>query len=162
VLTSHNMTYKIKEKTIFVQGKDEKKIDSVRAPVQQPIPVTGIVTDSLNNPLQGVSIRVKGTATSTVSGEKGYYNINVPKAGDILEFMILGHVVQEYTVSEKTKVLNVALRVQNVDLEDVVVIGYGEVNRRDLTGSVGSVTVEDMQKAPVGSFEEALAGRVAG
>lgn len=162
VLTSHNMTYKIKEKTIFVQGKDEKKIDSVSAPVQQPIPVTGIVTDSLNNPLQGVSIRVKGTATSTVSGEKGYYNINVPKAGDILEFKILGHVVQEYTISEKTKVLNVVMQVQNVDLEDVVVIGYGEVNRRDLTGSVGSVTVEDMQKAPVGSFGEALAGRVAG
>lgn len=129
---------------------------------QEPIPITGRTTDSLGNALPTVNIRVKNTNISTMSGEDGYYNINAPSIGSVLEFTILGHASQEYKVSSDTKVLNVAMLVQSIDLEETVVVAYGTVSKQDLTGSVGTVNIEDMAKAPVTTFTEALAGRVAG
>src|SRR5690606_19818162 len=116
--------------------------------------------DSLGNPLEAVNIRVKDKNITAVSNADGYYHIDVPQAGDILEFRILGHMSEEYTVNRNTKVLNVAMKLLRMDIEDVVVIGYGEVNRKDLTGSVGSVNMSEIEKAPVMSFDQALAGRV--
>src|SRR5690606_35216276 len=112
--------------------------------------------------LESVSVRVKNKNISAVSNPDGYYHINVPEAGDVLEFKIIGHASQEYTIAVDTKVLNVAMKVQRMDIEDVVVIGYGEVQRKDLTGSVGSVNRSEITQAPVMSFDQALAGRVAG
>lgn len=68
---------------------------------------------------------------------------------------------QEVVVGTRTAI-NIALEVESSSLNEVVVVGYGTVRKPDLTGSVGVVPVEDMTKAPVGSFAEALAGRVAG
>src|SRR5690606_14612776 len=68
---------------------------------------------------------------------------------------------REIAINDK-KVLNVSLLEAPTKLNEIVVVGYGEVSRKDLTGAVGSVAIEELQKAPVRSFEEALAGRVAG
>ncbi len=111
-------------------------------------------------PLPGVSVRVKGTGTGTTTAANGKFSIQA-KNTDVLVFSFLGFKAQEITVGARTTV-NVTLTSDATSLSEVIVIGYGTVAKPDLTGSVGVVPVDDMMKAPVGSFAEALAGRVAG
>ncbi|HEY0769563.1 MAG TPA: TonB-dependent receptor plug domain-containing protein, partial [Sphingobacteriaceae bacterium] len=123
--------------------------------------IRGTVTESPTNiPLPGVSVRVKGTQTGTTTSANGNYTI-MAKPTDVIVFTFLGLKTQEITVGTKTTI-NVALAGDATSLSEVVVIGYGTVAKPDLTGSVGVVPVDDMAKAPVGSFADALAGRVAG
>ncbi|HEY0769210.1 MAG TPA: TonB-dependent receptor plug domain-containing protein, partial [Sphingobacteriaceae bacterium] len=123
--------------------------------------IRGTVTEApAGVPLPGVSVRVKGSGTGTTTAANGNYTIQA-KSTDVLVFTFLGLKPQEVTVGTKTTI-NVSLQSDATSLSEVVVIGYGQVAKPDLTGSVGVVPVEDMAKAPVGSFAEALAGRVAG
>jgi TonB-dependent starch-binding outer membrane protein SusC len=121
----------------------------------------GRITDEKGEVLPGVNIVLKGTQQGTVTNVEGRYEISVPNDNTILVFSFVGFVSKELAVGGRTE-LDVSLKPDETALEEVVVIGYGEVNRRDLTGSVGSASVDDMIKAPVPSFADALAGRVAG
>ncbi|MFD1629699.1 SusC/RagA family TonB-linked outer membrane protein [Pseudopedobacter beijingensis] len=130
---------------------------------QQTKLITGTVHDAeLNDALIGVSVSVKGSTIGAVTDVNGKYSIKVPQnEKPVLVFRYLGYSPKEVATGELTTV-NVKLSKENKSLNEVVVIGYGEVKRRDVTGSVASVKMEDLQKAPVGSAIEALAGRVAG
>lgn len=125
------------------------------------IPITGRVTDLSGNPLSGVSIVEKGTTNGTTTGVSGNFSINIASNESVLIVSHIGYVLQEVRVGSRTKI-----EIQLVDEvkadDEVVVIGYGAVRRRDLTGSVGVVNMEDLTKAPVASFDQALAGRIAG
>ncbi|HEY0771713.1 MAG TPA: SusC/RagA family TonB-linked outer membrane protein, partial [Sphingobacteriaceae bacterium] len=124
--------------------------------------VTGRVISSDDQlGLPGVSVMVKGSSVGTQTDLNGNFKINVPGTNAILVFTSIGFEVQERTVGTETSI-NVTMNPQGTNLNEVVVIGYGEVSRKDLTGAVSSVKMPDLQKAPVRSFEEALAGRVAG
>ena len=127
---------------------------------QQLKQVNGIVTDERGDTLVGVSVSIKGKTLGSVTDVNGKYSIKVPADG-VLIFRYIGYLPTEILVGEKT-IINVKLREDSKTLNEVVVIGYGEVQRRDLTTAVGSVSMDDMNKAPVKSIEEALAGRVAG
>lgn len=123
--------------------------------------IRGTVTEApAGLPLPGVSVRVKGTGAGTTTNANGGYSIQA-KSTDVLVFTFLGLKTQEITVGSRTTI-NVALASDATSLSEVVVIGYGSVAKPDLTGSVGVVDVDDMAKAPVGTFAEALGGRVAG
>lgn len=129
---------------------------------QTTITVTGQVTSSDNqSSLQGVNITLKGSSTGVTTDAKGKYSITVPQRNAVLIFSYIGFVQQQVSVNGRT-VVNVALSPSDSKLNEVVVIGYGTARKKDLTGAVGSVKMEDLQKAPVKSFEEALAGRLAG
>ncbi|MBC7757912.1 MAG: TonB-dependent receptor plug domain-containing protein, partial [Phormidesmis sp. FL-bin-119] len=121
--------------------------------------IKGTVSED-GQPLPGVNIRVKGTAVGTTTIVDGKYSIQA-KSTDILVFAFLGMKTQEVVVGPRTSI-NISLQQESSSLNEVVVIGYGSVAKPDLTGSVGVVSVGDLNKAPVGSFAEALAGRVAG
>ena len=123
--------------------------------------VKGRITDEKGEGLPGVNVVLKGTQQGTTTNSEGRYEITVPNSNTILVFSFVGFVSKEMIVGERST-LDVSLKPDETALEEVVVIGYGEVNRRDLTGSVGSASVNDMVKAPVPSFADALAGRVAG
>ncbi|MBD1420868.1 SusC/RagA family TonB-linked outer membrane protein [Sphingobacterium chuzhouense] len=125
--------------------------------------ITGTVVDaSQGTPLIGVSVSIKGSTLGAVTDVNGKYNIKVQAGGKpTLVFRYVAYEEQEVTVGDGN-VVNVKLVPTNTALDEVVVIGYGEVQRRDLTGAIGSVNMEDLQKAPVGTALEALAGRVAG
>lgn len=132
-----------------------------RALSQDMKPISGRVTEDSNGlPLPGVGIRVKGTSRATQTNSDGKYTIEA-KSTEILQFSFLGMKAQEMQVGSRTTI-NVALFTDASALQEVVVIGYGTVRKSDLTGSVGQVDIEDLSKAPVASFAEALAGRVAG
>lgn len=122
--------------------------------------VSGTVKDDQGEILTGVSVLVKGTKVSTTTNQDGKYQIAVPAGSTTLVFSYLGYEPKEMTIAGN--VINATLKSSISTLNDVVVIGYGTTTKKDLTGSVGTVSISDLQKAPVKSFDEALAGRVAG
>ncbi|WP_316784904.1 TonB-dependent receptor [Pedobacter frigiditerrae] len=127
--------------------------------VQQTISVKGTVVDEKGLPLPGVGIKVKnGTATTTTDG-KGQFSINLENANATLVFTMVGFKTNEVAAANNMKVV-LAEEVSNLD--NVVVIGYGTVKKKDLTGAVSSVKSEDITLNPVSSPMEALQGRVAG
>ncbi|WPU98419.1 TonB-dependent receptor [Mucilaginibacter sp. cycad4] len=127
----------------------------------QSIKITGKITSAENSlPLPGVTIKVKGAPTGAISGTDGNYTINA-RTGDILIFSFMSYTTQQIYVGSST-VINVALKPSTNDLNEVVVIGYGTRKRRDLTGSISSVTGTDLLKTQPTTFDQALQGRVAG
>ncbi|HTF29137.1 MAG TPA: TonB-dependent receptor plug domain-containing protein, partial [Flavitalea sp.] len=123
--------------------------------------ITGnVVSESTGQVLEGVTIMIKGKTTGTVTDKNGVYSLMVGKS-DILVFTYSDMDNKEVSVNGKSTI-NVRLTSTNKSLEDVVVVGYSSIKKKDLTGSVGQANVKDMAKAPVSSFAEAFAGRVAG
>ncbi|MDQ8005881.1 MAG: TonB-dependent receptor [Pedobacter sp.] len=125
------------------------------------IKINGVVIDAKGETIPGVAVRIKGSQTTTQTNLNGAYSITVPNNQAILVFSYIGFVTQEQKINNRTQI-NVSLKEEQTNLNEVVVIGYGAVKKGDLTGSVGQVNIADLNKAPVRSFEEALAGRVAG
>jgi len=133
----------------------------LRAQPTGPVTASGRVLDASGEPLIGVSVRVKDAEIGTITDPEGRYTLQVPDAQRTLIFSYVGFQTLERGL-KGNGLMNITLRADQNSLDEVVVIGYGEVKRSDLTGSVGSVNVEDLNKAPVKSFDDALAGRVAG
>jgi TonB-dependent starch-binding outer membrane protein SusC len=125
--------------------------------------VTGRVTEAdTGEPLPGVNIVIKGTTTGTVTDVDGNFRLNVnnPQT-DVLVFRFIGFSEQEIPVSGRTSI-NVEMQPATFGIEEVVAIGYGTVQRRDITGSVASVSGEALQAIPVASATEAITGKLAG
>lgn len=122
--------------------------------------VTGTVLDDEGTPLQGVTVTVKNEKGGTATDAAGRFTI-AAAPGATLVFTFIGFEKMEYAVDGKI-VYDVRLKQKAGTLSDVVVVGYATQSRKDLTGAVGSVNMKDFEKAPVKSFDEALAGRVAG
>jgi len=123
--------------------------------------ITGTIEDSMRKPLEGVTVKVKNRNISTVSDKDGHFKIKVDEDNVTLSFSHIGYATKEIKVGVSTNI-DVYLIESTSTLNEVVVIGYGSVKKKDLTGSVSKVDMSDLQKAPVRSFDEALAGRVAG
>src|ERR1700694_5187670 len=124
--------------------------------------ITGKVTGTDNLPLSGVTVAVKDARTKTTTNERGLFSLSVPESGKLV--FIFTHVGYEMLEVPAGSIgeLNVTLKEVSSSLQDVVVVGYGTQRRRDLTGSVGSVNMAELNKAPVKSFDGALAGRIRG
>jgi len=129
--------------------------------VQQKITVSGRVTDSSVSPLPGVTVIIKGTTQGIITDANGNYSIsNVPDDAT-LQFSFVGMATQEIQIAGKTSI-DVVMVEDAIGIEEVVAVGYGTVTKRDLTGSVAQVKSEQLVQAPVKSFDDALAGRMAG
>lgn len=122
--------------------------------------IRGIVTDSAGNPLRGINYKIKDGKWLGMTNADGQFTLKVPQ-GSTLVFSSVNYLSREVTIDAADN-YPVEMLSKSSALSDVVVIGYGSVNRKDLTGAVGSVNMKDMEKAPVKSFDDALAGRVAG
>jgi TonB-linked SusC/RagA family outer membrane protein len=132
-----------------------------RSSAQGQAAVTGRVVEAgTNSIMKGVTVTVKNSTRKTYTGEDGRFSINAGP-DDILVFTSVSMKPVEEKVAGRS-VINITMESKEEALGEVVVIGYNTVRRGDLTGAVGKANVEDMAKAPVGSFAEALAGRVAG
>lgn len=122
--------------------------------------VTGVISDAEDNePLIGASVIVKGASTGTVTDIDGAYTVKVPAGAEILEFSYTGYETQTITITGN--VLNVALSA-GATLDEIVVVGYGTVRKRDVTGSVASLKEEDFNQGVVISADQLLQGRVPG
>lgn len=122
--------------------------------------VTGTVTDQVSNePLIGVSIKVKDRNLSTSTDAEGNFVINASD-GEILQFSYIGYKDTEVTVTGTS--LNVSMAEDRAQLDEVVVVGYGTQKRSDLTGSIQRVSGETFENQPVTQIGEMLSGTVAG
>ncbi|HWW38886.1 TonB-dependent receptor [Pedobacter sp.] len=124
-------------------------------------PVTGMVTDEKGEHIPGVTVKLKGTTTVTQTDGSGRFKLSIAELRGTLVFSYTGFITKEVPLTASL-VYHVKLFPDLNALDEVVVVGYGTSTKRDLTGSISQVKMEDLQKAPVASFEEALAGRVAG
>jgi TonB-linked SusC/RagA family outer membrane protein len=125
--------------------------------------VSGIVRDENGIGLPGVSVAVKGSSGGVITNDDGAYTISVSSKPGILVFSYVNYVTQEFTVTNSS-VLNVSMVRESNRLNDVVVIGYGTVKRKDFTGAVSSVKMENSPLALMPNLNalEALKGNVSG
>ncbi|MDH6308574.1 TonB-linked SusC/RagA family outer membrane protein [Dysgonomonas sp. PFB1-18] len=122
--------------------------------------VSGLVTDVAKEPLIGVSVRIQGTTTGTVTDIDGQYSLSA-KSGDVLEFSYVGMKTQLVTVGAQNTV-NIVLQDDATMLTETVVIGYGTSKKADLTGSIGSVRSEDIMKQPAVNAVQSVQGKISG
>ncbi len=124
--------------------------------------ITGTVTDAADGTtIPGVSILVKGSSTGTTTNLKGIYSLKINENAQVLVFSFVGMKTVEVPVGT-TNVINAQLVTSGVDLDEVVVIGYGAVKKSDLTGSVASIRTDDLKKIPVNSLDQGIQGKVSG
>jgi len=125
--------------------------------------VQGIVKSAEGEALPGVTVLVEGTTNGASTGPNGDYSITLPAGSDnaTLRFSYVGYVSQAVKIGSQSTI-NVTLASDSKQLEDVVVIGYQAVQRRDVTGAVSSVSAQQIKDIPVNSAAEALTGRLAG
>ena len=128
---------------------------------QKKITVSGKITDSSGTPLPGVTVVVKGTNTGIITDMDGKYVLSNIQGDVTLVFSFVGMKTQEIPVAGKTSI-NITMEEDAIGLEEVVAIGYGTARRKDLTGSVASVTGASLKDIPVTSAAQAITGRMAG
>ena len=129
---------------------------------QQKTEITGKVFDETNQGMPGVNVKLKGAKVATVTNYDGNYVINVENPGTAtLVFSFIGMKSKEEKVGNK-KVINVLLETSSNELNEVVAVGYSNMKRKDITGSVVSVDAAEMAKVPTSNVAQALAGRVSG
>ncbi|WP_238387600.1 SusC/RagA family TonB-linked outer membrane protein, partial [Pararcticibacter amylolyticus] len=152
LLKGTDLTYQILENNLIViRNKAESLAD---------ISVTGKVVDEKGEELIGVSVKVKGTTRGASTDVTGSFKLTAPENATLI-FTYVGYQTTEVPLQGK-KTLRVVLKGSNSQLDEVVVIGYGTVKKKDLTGPVSSVNADVIAAAPVSSALEAISGRVSG
>jgi TonB-linked SusC/RagA family outer membrane protein len=127
---------------------------------QQPQIVRGTITDDFNETIPGATIRVKESGLGTVSDTDGKFSIAASPT-DTLVFSFIGYVTQELLVGNRSTI-DVVMITDVMDLDEVVVIGYGTEKKSHLTGAISKVTNENLDKLPVARVDDALVGQVSG
>jgi len=123
--------------------------------------VTGKVTDSKTGiPVSGASVLVKGTSLGASSAEDGSFSIKVPPSATTLVISSVGFGTKEVSIGSGP--LQIGLSGTSENLNEVVVIGYGTAKKKDLTGSIATVTSKDFQQGAITTPEQLIAGKVAG
>ena len=129
--------------------------------LSQSFPVTGRITDAGGQPLAGVTVQVKGTDARTASKPDGTFQINAPSANSVLVFTYVGFATQEIPINGNRQPIITMAPLDN-SLQDVVVIGYGTVKRKDVTGAVAGISQKDIRSRPVDNAVQAMQGKIAG
>jgi len=127
----------------------------------QQIAITGKVSDSKNEPLLGVNISVKGTAVGTVSDENGQFSLTVSDESSVLLFKYIGYIDIEQRVGSNRN-LQITMKEDLKNLEEVVVVGYGTQKKVNLTGAVGTVNSTELNSRITPSTTALLEGRIPG
>ena len=154
IFAGTNVKYSVLEKKIILSTEIVQGIQ------QGQIKVTGIVKDANGEPIIGANVIVKGQSTGTITDIDGRFVLDTPKDA-ILQITYIGYVSQEVKVSGK-KELNIILKEDTETLDEVVVVGYGTMKKRDITGSVSSVNTSVLTAGSTPSAADALQGRIAG
>ena len=137
-----------------------KKKDNQPSSKSKEKEVRGIITDKIGEPLIGVSVTVKGTGKGTVTDMNGKWALSVSE-GSVLNFSYIGYSAETVKVG-KSNSYNISLSEDNQLLDEVVVIGYGSMKRKDITTAVSVVSTADIDERPIIDAAQALQGKAAG
>ena len=157
IARSSNKDVTIEKKKIVVKKIDAKYKKDM---IQQVVTVRGLVTDAENSPMAGVSVLVKGSSVATATNQDGRYEIELNK-GQTLLFRMIGYADVEFVIQE-AGVRNVTMESSQQDIGEVVVIGYGSQQKKDVTGSIATVSMKNVRGQAIISPDQALTGQIAG
>src|SRR5690606_34560125 len=129
--------------------------------IQAQIRVSGIVSDQNNDPLIGVTVKVIDTNVGTITDLNGKYTIAVPAGKNSLEFSYTGFTTLRMPVNNQAYI-NVTLKESIKQLEEVMVIGYGAMKKRDITGAISSISAQTIEEKTPISIYDALQGQSSG
>ncbi|MEO6683356.1 MAG: SusC/RagA family TonB-linked outer membrane protein [Ginsengibacter sp.] len=165
-LLKTNLTFTIVEKTIVIREKEVQYIKEViqTIPLNDPgfIKISGKVTDTEGNPLQGVSVLIKGSSFGTNTNENGNYGLEVPEQSiQVLLFSFVGMESQEVPINNRT-VINVTLQQHVQQQKEIVIIGYSEKDKSELTSAISVVSGKDLRDVTSSNIGAMLQGKVAG
>lgn len=144
----------------LVYASDAQGVSSVQV-AEQSKKINGTIIDETGEPMIGVSVLVKGTTVGTITDFDGKFSLDVPAGKNTLEVSYIGYKNQTVTIGNNTQ-LNIKLQPDTQALDEVVVIGYGTVKKKDLTGAVATMKNSDIVIAPTNNVMEALSGKIAG
>ncbi|MFT3822288.1 MAG: TonB-dependent receptor [Chitinophagaceae bacterium] len=134
--------------------------------LQAPSSITGKVLDETGKPIPGATVSLKTISKMAVTDKNGAFTLDKLSPGTyqlVISFIGYKAIEKQVEVSaNQATTLTLVLEKDVKELDETVVIGYGSSRKKDLTGSVGQVNMKDFEKAPVKSFDDALAGRLAG
>ena len=123
--------------------------------------ITGKVTAEEEGELPGVNVLVKGTTTGTVTDLEGNYRLNVPEGSETLVFSSIGYASQEVAIGSQSEI-NVTLAPDVKSLSEVVVVGYGQQEKKDVTGALSTIKSEDFNPGVINSPEQLFQGKLSG
>jgi len=152
------LTYIIRDKAIFLRAK-ERQPETPAAPPGGI--VTGQVRDHNGSSITGASVFNRRTRRGTQTDSAGRFSISASE-GDVLEISIVGYTLHIYKVEDKKTGIVITLQQVVADLSETVIIGYGSVRKKDVTGSVSVVSSKDIEDIPFTTVDNALAGKAAG
>ena len=139
-------------------------LEKARTPVlKEPVRIRGKVTDSRNQPLPGVTVRIKGTNLGTSTDVNGTFQVSVPDLQQTLIFTFVGMKAQELNLNGKTE-LTITMEEMATEMEEVVVFndGYNRLPRKDMVGAYTTVKAEDIMMPAYQSIDQMLQGKIAG
>ncbi|MFL5745911.1 MAG: SusC/RagA family TonB-linked outer membrane protein [Niastella sp.] len=128
---------------------------------QTNFPVTGKITDNGGSPLQGVTVQVKGAKVVTTTAADGTFSLHAPSGTAVLVLSSVGFTTKEVPIENKGQ-LSITLSTADNSMDQVVVIGYGAVKKKDVTGAVTGMNEKDIKSRPVDNALQAMQGKVAG
>jgi TonB-linked SusC/RagA family outer membrane protein len=130
---------------------------------QQKSTLNGSVSDRNGNPLAGATVVLQGTMGGTITSENGNFSIQIPSTGEsTLDVSYIGYLNKTVNVNAATGQVEVTLEESVMNLDEIVVVGYGEFSRREITSAHAKISGEDIQNIPVSSPAEGLKGKIAG
>ncbi|WP_160150053.1 TonB-dependent receptor [Parabacteroides sp. Marseille-P3160] len=154
------LKYTIKDRHIILSGQMREKVSPERAVIsgieQSKRKVTGVVVDAFGEPVLGANVQIKGTTQGTITGLDGKFSLDASE-GDIMIVSFVGYLSQQFVLSQKWN-FEITLKEDTQVLDDVVVVGYGVQKKVNLTGSVSSISSQDLIKRQVGQSSMLLQG----
>lgn len=163
-LKDQSLVYQIIGKIIVIKQKTEIAGTDAGIPDVMPLPpvdISGRVTNAKDEPLEGVSVTVKGTQTGTTTNADGRFQLSLPSNSTELIFSFVGYATQTIKAGSQT-IFNIVMEEAIANLSDVVVVGYGTQKGKEVTGSISTVEGKQLTTAPVASVTNMLAGRLPG
>ena len=160
VVSSTTLGFKQVNNDINVK-KVHKKTGAAKIEIAIDKQVSGRVTDKDGGPLPGVTVLMKGTNKGTSTDTEGYYKLTVPDNVTTLVFSFIGYISEEVTIGNRSSI-DVVMLPDVQKLTEVVVIGYGTQQARNVTSAISSVKSKDLREVPVPGLDQALQGRAAG
>jgi TonB-linked SusC/RagA family outer membrane protein len=142
----------------FAAAKKDVFPESVRFMASS---VKGKITDEKGSSLVGVNVVIKGTSSGTTSNAEGRYEINSIDDGQILVFSFIGYIQQEVKINHQ-QIIDIQLLPNSEQLNEVVVVGYGTAQKKDLTGAIAIISGKDIEQGAINTPDKALQGKIAG
>jgi len=159
LFTNTPYTFQIIDRHIILSQEKEIILKNINTELYRTI--KGVVTNKNMETIPGVTVMIKNTFTGTITDRYGHYKIEVPLIYDSLAFSYVGMMRQEVSIGKKQQI-DVILEPEIIGVDEVIVVGYGDQRKSDLTGAITTIEVDGTRKMPVTGFDQALQGRAAG